>query len=299
MIKRREARYCNIKLLLIFLVIYGHLIEPFIETSSLLMFQYKLIYFFHMPLFCFMTGLFMKSERACLALLKKTLPLYFILQLPSVILKGRPLFLPNWVLWYLFSCCLWAAFIYLWHRFAGNKGKWAVLAVSVVAGCAAGYFEFVGRDFSLSRTVVFFPYVFLGVMWDPKFRWEKLRKSSIPGVLVAAGLIALVWRNVPYSFLYHADPFGEIKYGFVLRLVCYLIGALLSFFLLSIMTRKKLFCSVLGADTLWPYIIHWPVAILLKNYPMPWPIYLLIAAGLITAVYFAARLIGHKFEVYE
>lgn len=299
MIKRREARYCNIKLLLIFLVIYGHLIEPYIGASSLLMFQYKLIYFFHMPLFCFMTGLFMKSGKACVAMIKKTLPLYFILQLPSVIMKGRPLFLPNWVLWYLFSCCLWAVFVLLWHKFSKDKAKCALIAISVVIGCAAGYFDFIGREFSLSRSLVFFPYVFLGVIWDHKYPWEKLRKFSIPVALAAACIMIVVWNHVPYKFLYHADPFGEMDGGFFLRLACYVIGTALSFLFLSLMTRKRLFCSALGADTLWPYILHWPVAVVLKNYPLPWSLYILVAAGLITAVYFITKLFGRKFEVYE
>lgn len=298
MVKRREAGYCNIKLMLIFLVVYGHLIEPWIDSSALLMFQYKLIYFFHMPLFCFMTGLFMKSEKACLSMKKKTLPLYFVLQLPSVIMKGRPLFLPNWVLWYLLSCCLWACLVYLWVKL-GKKGKWIVLSVALAAGCAAGFFEFIGREFSFSRTLVFFPYVFLGVLWDPKYPWQKLRKLSLAGLLPTAGLIALLWNRISREFLYHADPFAEIKYGFLLRLACYVIGALMSLFCLSFMTRKKLFCSVLGADTLWPYIIHWPLAIVMKNFCLPWPVYLLMSATLITIVYFGAKLLGHRFEVVE
>ena len=41
MVKLRDARFCNLKLLLIFLVIYGHLIEPGIYQSEVLMTQYK------------------------------------------------------------------------------------------------------------------------------------------------------------------------------------------------------------------------------------------------------------------
>ena len=51
MVKLKDARYCNLKLLLIFLVIYGHLIEPAIYQSKVLMTQYKWIYLFHIVLF--------------------------------------------------------------------------------------------------------------------------------------------------------------------------------------------------------------------------------------------------------
>lgn len=58
MIKLREARYCNLKLLLIFLVIYGHTIETQIWHNTVLMTQYKFIYLVHMPLFAFLSGLY-------------------------------------------------------------------------------------------------------------------------------------------------------------------------------------------------------------------------------------------------
>mgnify|MGYP003293127632 CR=1 FL=1 len=80
MIKFRDARYCNLKLLLIYLVIYGHLIEPGIWESKVLMVQYKLIYMFHMPLFSFLSGLFLNSSKTCSRQFFKMASLYFFLQ---------------------------------------------------------------------------------------------------------------------------------------------------------------------------------------------------------------------------
>ena len=42
MVKMREANYCNLKLLLIFLVVYGHWIELSIHDSEILMLQYRM-----------------------------------------------------------------------------------------------------------------------------------------------------------------------------------------------------------------------------------------------------------------
>ena len=61
MVKLRNAYYCNLKLLLIFLVVYGHAIEPSISEDPSLYRIYRLIYLFHMPLFAFLSGLFVKS----------------------------------------------------------------------------------------------------------------------------------------------------------------------------------------------------------------------------------------------
>ena len=301
MVKQRDARYCNIKLLLIFLVIYGHLIEPFIESSAVLMLQYKLIYFFHMPLFCYLTGLFVKSEKAAVNQLKRTMILYLILQLPTVIFKrgGTGLWTPNWVLWYLLSCFFWAVLAFLWYRFGKRKVTFIILAISLLVGCAAGCFDFIGREFSLSRTLVFFPYYFLGMITNSRFPWEKGRKLALPALAVSAVMIVLLWSHISPKFLYHADPFGDVKYGFALRLACYVVGMLISFSLLALTPMKKLPFSVMGADTLWPYIVHWPLATMMKNVVLPWPLYLLISGVVIVVVYFAAKLLGSRYQVTD
>ena len=124
MVKLRDARYCNIKLLLIFLVIYGHLIEPGIWQSKVLMTQYKWIYLFHMPLFCFLSGLFLNDSKACARQLIKMLSVYIVLQVLAVCFgkdKVKPA-TPYWHLWYLLSYCAWAGFGWLWFRFFGRKG---------------------------------------------------------------------------------------------------------------------------------------------------------------------------------
>ena len=48
----------NIKVVLIFLVVFGHLIERYIDTSDTLMAIYMFIYIFHMPLFMMISGFF-------------------------------------------------------------------------------------------------------------------------------------------------------------------------------------------------------------------------------------------------
>jgi len=57
MVKRRQAKYCNLKLVLIFLVIFGHMIEP------LNLRMYHWIYAFHMPVFAMLSGMFSTKNR--------------------------------------------------------------------------------------------------------------------------------------------------------------------------------------------------------------------------------------------
>lgn len=108
MIKLRKARYCNLKLLLIFLVIYGHMIETRIWQNTVLMTQYKFIYLVHMPLFSFLSGLFITDCRSCTVQLKRLLPIYIVLQTAAFLIKNGTLKLitPYWHLWYLHQLCL-------------------------------------------------------------------------------------------------------------------------------------------------------------------------------------------------
>ena len=70
-IKERDAVYCNLKLFLIFLVIYGHMIEGRIYEDAVLMQIYRMIYSFHMPLFLFLSGLFLTDFAGCFRQMKK------------------------------------------------------------------------------------------------------------------------------------------------------------------------------------------------------------------------------------
>ncbi|WP_010234461.1 acyltransferase family protein [Clostridium arbusti] len=58
---QRDYYFDNIKLLLITLVVIGHVIEPLINTYSNFRLLYFFIYAFHMPLFAFISGYFLKN----------------------------------------------------------------------------------------------------------------------------------------------------------------------------------------------------------------------------------------------
>ena len=51
--KVRNVYICNLKVLLIFLVVFGHFIERDIGTNSAVHALYRGIYLFHIPLFVF------------------------------------------------------------------------------------------------------------------------------------------------------------------------------------------------------------------------------------------------------
>lgn len=299
MVKLRDARYCNLKLLLIFLVIYGHLIEPGIWQSKSLMAQYKWIYLFHMPLFCFLSGLFLNDSKTCGRQFVKMLSLYVLLQTLAVLLgneKVKPL-TPYWHLWYLLSYSAWAGLGWLWFRFCKGKGKILILICSILVGCLAGRNPDIGREHSLSRTLVFLPFFWMGLICDSKFQWERLRLFSILALGIALGVTTRLGDQISAVFLYQAAPYGKLENGVQLRLVCYLLGALLSLFLLSFTPTKRFPFTRAGADTMPAYLIHAPIVLYIRELDIPWPCHLLISAAILYAVYKLLRWHGRLYGI--
>lgn len=283
MISIREARYCNLKLFLIYLVILGHLIEPMIEKYPGLYVIYAMIYSFHMPLFAFLTGLFVKNENGCKKQGLRLLKLYIPLQLLAVVLGwGKvSVFKPYWHLWYLLSAATWMLMTYLWFHYFGGRWSIPLLLLSLLTGCAAGYIPMINRELSLSRTLVFFPYFFAGVLTDPGKNWQKLRLYSVMPAFLAVCLLLHGLKWIPVEFLYQADSCSGMPWGALYRLAAYGIGGGCCMFLLAFLPGKRYFFTKYGTDTLPAYIAHAPIVLLLGKLPIPWYFMPMISAALL------------------
>ena len=257
MVKLRSAYYCNLKLLLIFLVILGHWIEPEIGSSPVLNRVYRTIYLFHMPLFAFLSGLFVKDRGACIRQLRRMAPVYLLCQTAAVALGQTPWHTPWWILWYLLSLCFWLPAA--WMLLGLPRGKWAALALSLLLGCLSGRAAWIGRTLSLSRTIVFFPYFWLGVLVPADVPWYRFR---VPALL---GLPALL-TDISAVTLYHTGPCAPIT-----RLRCYLAAGVLGLLVLSWCPRRRFPWTRAGADTMAAYLIHGPLIRLIGPVPHPVP----------------------------
>ncbi|WP_426638635.1 acyltransferase family protein [Priestia aryabhattai] len=60
---KRDAYFDNVKFILIVLVVFGHLLTPFINDEQWLRTLYIFIYTFHMPAFILISGYFAKGYR--------------------------------------------------------------------------------------------------------------------------------------------------------------------------------------------------------------------------------------------
>ena len=313
MVKLRHAGYCNLKVLLLFMVVYGHWIENRIDSSAVLHMQYRLIYFVHMPLFVFLSGLFIRNGEDCLRQVKRLGPLYVGLQLVAVSVSGgaMDIWTPFWHLWYLLSFCWWAMAGWLWFwifedKSGGFRGRLQVNIVSsnvrrktvqvgallstALLGALAGFIPWLDRTVSGSRTVVFFPYFLAGLMCRADVSWEKYRKQGC-AALAAAVVMILIWgEEIPVQFLYHAEPYNVAEQGIAMqeavqRIMCYVISSFLCFFLLSAIPRKRFPFTRAGADTMPGYLVHAPVVGVLRELSLPWGACLAGSALLLYIIY--------------
>lgn len=164
----RNHKVDIIKTILILLVVTGHLLELFLQYPAARA-LYFIIYTFHMPAFVFLSGMF-ASFRLRKFLLRFLLP-YLIFQTLylgfSTFILGSPksftLLTPYWLMWYLFSMMIWTSSLILVRRLSVNA-QFLFLFVFILLSFAAGYFPQIGRPFSLSRTLVFFPFFLAGFL---------------------------------------------------------------------------------------------------------------------------------------
>lgn len=109
----RDVRADALKGFLIVLVVFGHLIEPFVQQSQLAQYIWAAIYLFHIPLFVLLSGMYAKDvlvQRDYDLLVQRVLlPLvvFQVLYLTAIYIVKRellaPVLQPHWILWFLLN----------------------------------------------------------------------------------------------------------------------------------------------------------------------------------------------------
>lgn len=260
--KERDYLFDNIKLLLIFLVVFAHLAEPYVNGSLWLKRIYLMIYTFHMPLFIFISGYFSKHDEDK----KGKLICYYFL--PYVILNtlfsylqtqelGINITSPNWAFWYFLSLCWWKLLSpYM-------KELRHPIFVSLVVACLIGFIPSFQRQLSLSRTVVFFPFFLAGYFCPPSLV-TKLRKKHLGYAML--GLMACVFMSIWFidqgyfnsRVLYQAEAYPE---GAEMSYLCFralslLIASGLIISIIRIVPKRKFWFSRFGQYTMPVFIAH-------------------------------------------
>lgn len=274
--KQRIALWDNIKFLLIFLVVVGHMVDQYPDSQ---MFQsiYVFVYAFHMPLFFFISGMFHKNEviaqKVCTFLALGYVYKFLLFAVRSFMKEevefkflsesGTP--------WFMFAL---AAFILMSYLFR-NMNQSFVLIIMFLAACFVGYDQSVGSKFVLSRIIHFYPYYLLGEIVNRQKLWEITRKRRVQilsaVVLVLWLLICFIYRENVYSW---CDIFMGMKVEnedlfhdqIVVQMGCILITLAVGFAFISVVPSKQLpIVTEFGKRTLQIYFWHRPILYVLVD----------------------------------
>lgn len=283
----RDFRLDNMRCLLMFLVVLCHLLVE-LPHGPLVGVLYQVIYVFHMPAFVFVTGYFarFRPKRMASGLL---LP-YVVFQVLAIarrnVVAGRmwatglTLLYPQWTLWYLLACLLWYATIPLLDKASNSRAQLAVVVVSLVTSCAAGFAPWLGEFLDLARVVAFYPFFCAGYYAGRRRLSNKLDGLSTRtlALLRMASLCAVVLLMTihylhgaaPKGVLYRDAPFLN-GWDVEARVIVQLAAAAWCFMLFVCAPRRELgLLSMVGRNTMSIYLLHtWGIRALRHVFPPP------------------------------
>lgn len=279
--KARNYHLDNIKFYLIFLVVFGHYIEPFIHDNENMMVMYKLIYSFHMPLFAFATGFFSKPYNS-IGDLKKPMLQFITFEIIYASLIGLTLLLrpenmsffssqvvvsgfwsnlmliltPVWILWFLLAMMIWRLFITILP-----KSKY-VIGLTFLIAILFGTVSIFEGALSLQRVFCFFPFYYLGYYLTTKDlnivinKFKKIRMSAI----FIMPMFTMLLMTANYRWLYFADSYENMNVtnieGMIIRSILIFWAMYLSLLVLTLIPEEQKFYSKYGSMTLPIYLGH-------------------------------------------
>lgn len=269
--KQRDYYFDNAKFILVFFVVFGHMLRSFIEDNETVYTLYKVIYTFHMPAFILVSGFFAKGfnkEGYVKKIAKKLILPYIIFQLIYSVfyyfLYNKNSFVtdplnPQWSLWFLISMFCWNIMLPV---FAKYKAAFSITA-SLVIGLAVGYADWISNYLSLSRTLVFFPLFLMGYYLKKEHFYALFKPGFRIGAFIAFAVVFAgfyFYPDMDYQWLFGSKPYAEmgaVSMGAVFtRLGIYVLSLIMVFSFYSIVPQKQYFFTNLGKNTLYVYLLH-------------------------------------------
>ncbi|MTD39312.1 acyltransferase family protein [Erwinia sp. CPCC 100877] len=263
----RDYRLDSIKASLIFLVVFGHSIEPVTPDSPLLSRIYDFLYLFHMPAFIFLNGYVLKERFSvnyqtifyrliipfvALSLLYELVEFILYRDVSSYIKNGAP----NWILWYLYSLIFWKLLTPLFMRLRFGLG------ISIALSVAVSFVDFDGYAFGVMRTLVFFPFYIAGVQAAVSTRLRLVNffnpKAACVGALILL-LSYLFGNQFGTALLYGSSAFPSLDQGLreaaVMRMCHYLLAGLCIYAFCALTWWLRPLTKI-GTRTLYIYALH-------------------------------------------
>ncbi|WP_419836777.1 acyltransferase family protein [Streptomyces bugieae] len=267
----RNPFFDNAKYLAIVLVAMGHAWEPLTDGSRAAEALYMTVYTFHMPAFIIISGYFsrsfdMRRDRLQRLVTGVAVP-YVLFETAYAFFKrwadddpGHPISLldPWFLTWFLIALFIWRLTTPLW-----KVVRWPI-PLAVVIAVLASISPDIGDDLDLQRVLQFLPFFVLGLSLRPEhFRLVQRRAVRIASVpIFAAALVMAYWAapRMSSAWFYHRDSAQELGttwwVGIVMTLALFGCSMVLVACFFSWVPTRRTWFTVLGAGTLYGYLLH-------------------------------------------
>ncbi|UFQ15665.1 MULTISPECIES: acyltransferase family protein [Streptomyces] len=269
--KQRDAFFDNAKYLAIVLVAMAHAWEPLTDHSRAAEALYMTVYTFHMPAFIVISGYFsrsfdMRPDRLRRLVTGVAVP-YVIFEVAYTLFKrwadddpAQPISLldPWYLTWFLVALFVWRLTVPLWKIV-----RWPLplaLAIAMLAVISPD----IGDDLDLQRVLQFLPFFVLGLCMKPEhFQLVRRREVRVLSVPVFAAAVLLAYWAAPRMtsvWFYRRDSAQELGVpwwvGIVMTLALFGCSAVLTACFFAWVPRRKMWFTLLGAGTLYGYLLH-------------------------------------------
>ncbi len=302
----RSARLDNLKCLLIFCVVLGHLLE--LQEGAATDYLYLSIYTFHMPLFVWVSGYVARpADRSCLrSLAAPYLVFQLLYSLAAVLFWGNDeevkLLEPYWLMWFLMALLIWRLLLPLFV--AGTfRTRALTLLGTFVLSLLTGWSSELRYVLSFQRMVALLPVFLLGYYcrsyqtqvsdWWKRFGGKQRAAIRLClALVVLAGLAVILYYydqgEILRRWLYWKYPYGK-RGGNALTRSCFTAYAVvwLAFVLTWIPGRPIPVLTKIGQNTLPVYLLHGFVIEALDHFGVyeplgePWLLTLALAAAMV------------------
>lgn len=265
----RNSYFDNLKSLLIFSVVIGHLLPSFKGDIDFLETSYLFIYLFHMPLFVLISGYFSKKYNSKGYINKLFVKLIIPYILFQVFYTAFYNYLgsnveynfatPRWALWFLVSLFSWNILLFIFAKL-----KYGIV-IAFLISILAGYAPFISAEYSLSRTLFFFPFFLIGYhLKEAHFMYLKQKRIMFASSLLLILSLLLIhylslselkfWLMGKRSYLELLPDTLEIAW--IYRTIIYIFIGFISISVLSLIPKRKNYFTRFGEFTFFTFILH-------------------------------------------
>ncbi len=292
----------SMKFMLIFLVVYGHTIESFVNNSPFNQAMYNFIYLFHMPLFVYISGRFSrpKNTKQYLKGMLSILETYFVFQLfrciKPLFIQGKfslfpDIFIPKGILWYLGCLVLWRLIVVIVKDWELEYFRFYVLSFFLIVGLGIGFLQI--HDGTLIRFFTLGFFFFLGFYLKDSWIQSSFKKYTFA---IAVLLILFLWlsvflfcntdiRSVIYYNCYYDDNSILTPNNYLWARLLFYMFALVAGWAIMRIAYSRPYLSKYGSCTLAIFMYHTifvsPLRLIWANETIPYNEILLFCFSII------------------